>query len=158
MTLEDPRAGRTTVQRYYLAPSYASAAPGEAEALDLLMRVAAIGLGQQASTSGSSIEEKTAANAGGWYSDSGLDSGRLGFYAIAAESVSRRRARAAIDGVIEELRETGVTQDRARPCARLLSRRVRLHLRQPVAHGAPLWLAARHRHDASRTSRSGPSG
>ena len=29
VTLEDARAGRTTVQRYYLAPSYASAAPGE---------------------------------------------------------------------------------------------------------------------------------
>src|SRR5680860_1121731 len=32
VTLEDPRAGRTTVQRFYLAPSYASAEPGEAEA------------------------------------------------------------------------------------------------------------------------------
>src|SRR4029079_14081619 len=31
--LEDARAGRMTVQRYYLAPSYASAAPGAAEAL-----------------------------------------------------------------------------------------------------------------------------
>ena len=43
VTLEDARAGRTTVQRYYLAPSYASAEPGEAEALDLLMRIAATG-------------------------------------------------------------------------------------------------------------------
>ena len=41
--LEDARAGRMTVQRYYLAPSYASAAPGEAEALDLMMRIAATG-------------------------------------------------------------------------------------------------------------------
>ena len=46
--LEDARAGRMTVQRYYLAPSYASAAPGEAEALDLLMRIAAIRLGEPA--------------------------------------------------------------------------------------------------------------
>ena len=38
-----PRAGRMTVQRYYLTPSYATAAPGEAEALDLLMRIAAAG-------------------------------------------------------------------------------------------------------------------
>ena len=34
---------RTTVQRFYLAPSYASAKPGEAEALDLMMRIAATG-------------------------------------------------------------------------------------------------------------------
>jgi zinc protease len=63
------------------------------------------------------IEEKKAASAGGWYSDSGLDSGRLGFYAIAAEKVSAEELEKAIDGVIADLRENGVTQaelDRAR--------------------------------------------
>jgi len=116
VTLEDARAGRTTVQRFYLAPSYASAEPGEAEALDLLMRVAAAG---SISTIYKRlvIEDKKAANAGGWYSDSGLDSGRLGFYAIAAETVSAEELEKAIDGVIEDLRANGVTQeelDRAR--------------------------------------------
>jgi zinc protease len=116
VTLEDERAGRTTVQRYYLAPSYASAEPGEAEALDLLMRIAATG---SISTIYRKlvIEDKKAANAGGWYSDSGLDSGRLGFYAIAAENVSADDIEQAIDGVIRGLREEGVTQeelDRAR--------------------------------------------
>jgi zinc protease len=116
VTLADARAGRTTVQRFYLAPSYASAEPGEAEALDLLMRVAAAG---SISTIYKRlvIEDKKAANAGGWYSDSGLDSGRLGFYAIAAENVSAEDLEKAIDGVIEDLRANGVTQealDRAR--------------------------------------------
>ncbi len=116
VTLEDARAGRTTVQRFYLAPSYASAEPGEAEALDLLMRIAAAGsiskLYKQLV-----IEDRTAASAGGWYSDSGLDSGRLGFYAIAAENVSAEELEKGIDGVIEDLRQNGVTQeelDRAR--------------------------------------------
>ena len=86
VTLEDPRAGRTTVQRFYLAPSYASAKPGEAEALDLLMRIAATGSVSKIYKR-LVIEDKQAANAGGWYSNSGLDSGRLGFYAIAAENV-----------------------------------------------------------------------
>ena len=116
VTLEDPRAGRTTVQRFYLVPSYASAAPGEAEALDLLMRVAASGSISKLYKR-LVIEDKTAASAGGWYSDSGLDSGRLGFYAIAAEKVSAEALEKAIDGVIENLRENGVTQaelDRAR--------------------------------------------
>ena len=108
--LEDPRAGRTTVQRYYLGPSYASAEPGEAEAIDLMMRVA---------TSGATskiykrlvVKDKTAASAGGWYSDSGLDGGRLGFYAIAAEKVSAEEVEQAIDHIIADLRENGVTQE-----------------------------------------------
>jgi zinc protease len=63
------------------------------------------------------IEDKKAASAGGWYSDSGLDSGRLGFYAIAAEKVSADELEKVIDGVIADLRAHGVTQaelDRAR--------------------------------------------
>jgi zinc protease len=116
VTLEDARAGRTTVQRFYFAPSYASAEPGEAEALDLLMRVAAAGSVSKLYKR-LVIEDKKAASAGGWYSDSGLDSGRLGFYAIAAENISAEDVEMAIDGVIEDLRVKGVAQeelDRAR--------------------------------------------
>jgi zinc protease len=116
VTLEDARAGRITVQRYYMAPSYASAEPGEAEALDLLMRVAAAGSVSRIYKR-LVIEDKKAANAGGWYSDSGLDSGRLGFYSVAAEGVTADELDKAIGGVIAELREEGVTQeelDRAR--------------------------------------------
>jgi len=116
VTLEDPRAGRTTVQRYYIAPSYASAAPGEAEALDLLMRIAADGAVSRIYKR-LVMEQKSAASAGGWYTDSGLDSGRLGFYAIAGEAHTAEDMVAAIDGVIAELRAKGVTQaelDRAR--------------------------------------------
>ena len=116
VTLEDERAGRTTVQRYYLAPSYASAEPGEAEALDLLMRVAAAGSISKIYKR-LVIEDRKAANAGGWYSDSGLDSGRIGFYAIAAENISPDELDREIDLVIEDLKQNGVTQeelDRAR--------------------------------------------
>ena len=114
--LEDPRAGRMTVQRYYLTPSYATAAPGEAEALDLLMRIAAAGSVSKLYKR-LVIEQKKAASAGGWYSDSGLDDGRVAFYAIGAEKVTPAELEKAMDGVIAELRETGVTQaelDRAR--------------------------------------------
>jgi zinc protease len=116
VTLEDERAGRTTVQRYYLVPSYASAEPGEAEALDLLMRIAAAGSISKIYKR-LVIEDRKAANAGGWYSDSGLDSGRIGFYAIAAENVSTDELDREIDLVIEDLKLNGVTQeelDRAR--------------------------------------------
>jgi zinc protease len=114
--LQDARAGRTTVQRYYLAPSYASAAPSEAEALDLLMRIAATGPVSRIYKR-LVIEGKAAASAGGWYSDSGLDGGRLAFYAIASAAASSAELNEAIGAVIAELRENGVTQgelDRAR--------------------------------------------
>ncbi|MGV1014172.1 MAG: M16 family metallopeptidase [Methyloceanibacter sp.] len=116
VTLQDPRAGRTTVQRFYLAPSYTSAKPGEAEALDLLMRIAAAGsVGKIYKRM--VVEQKKAANAGGWYSDTGVDAGRLGFYAIAADGVSAEDLEQAMDEAIEDLRANGVTQaelDRAR--------------------------------------------
>ncbi|GFO82285.1 MAG: hypothetical protein A49_19120 [Methyloceanibacter sp.] len=110
VTLEDPRAGRTSVQRYYITPSYASAKPGEAEALDLLARIAADG------TTGRIykqlvVDKNVAASAGGWYSDSGLDSGRIGFYAIAGEENTPDEMTAAMDEVVKDLRENGVTQD-----------------------------------------------
>src|SRR6185312_10152215 len=103
-------------QRFYLVPSYASAKPREAEALDLLMRIAATGSVSKIYKR-LVIEDKQAANAGGWYSDSGLDSGRLGFYAVAAENVGAEDLDRAIAEVIEELKQKGVTQaelDRAR--------------------------------------------
>ncbi len=116
VTLEDPRAGRLTVQRYYLAPSYATAAPGEAEALDLLMRAGVMGSVSRLYKR-LVVEQKKAASTGGWYSDSGLDSGRLGVHAIGASKVSAEELEAAMDEVVAELRENGITQaelDRAR--------------------------------------------
>jgi zinc protease len=116
VTLEDPRAGRTTVQRLYIAPSYASGQPGEAEALDLLARIMANGSTGRIYKS-LVVDKHVAASAGGWYSDSGIDHGRIGFYAIAGEDDTPEEMDAAIDDVIEEVRENGVTQaelDRAR--------------------------------------------
>jgi zinc protease len=113
---EDARAGRITVQRLYLAPSYASAPPGEAEAVDLLMRIAASGPVSRLYKR-LVIERKTAASAGGWYSDSDLDAGRVAFYAIGAEKITPAELEKVMDGVIVELRQGGVTQgelDRAR--------------------------------------------
>ncbi len=116
VTLEDPRAGRTTVQRLYIAPSYASGQPSEAEALDLLARIMANGSTGRIYKS-LVVDKHVAASAGGWYSDSGIDHGRIGFYAIAGEDDTPEEMDAAIDDVIEEVRENGVTQaelDRAR--------------------------------------------
>jgi zinc protease len=116
INLDDPRAGRATVQRFYHALSYNTAEPGEAEALDLMMRILGTG-----STSRIYkrlvVEQKIAAAAGGWYTGNGLDYGRLGVYAIASDQAKIADVEKALDDVISEFIENGVTPkelDRAR--------------------------------------------
>jgi len=114
--LEDARAGKATVQRLYLAPSYSSARPNEAEALDLLMKIAASGTTSRL-YKGLVVEQKKASSATGWYSGSGLDSGRLGLVAVAADSTPIENVADVMDALIADIRENGVTQkelDRAR--------------------------------------------
>jgi len=116
VSLDDPRAGRATVQRYYLTPSYSSSRPGEAEALDLMMKIFASGTTSRLYKS-LVVKQKKAASAGGWYSGSGLDSGRLGIYAVASDGEAIEDVETAIDEVLAGFIDKGVTQkelDRAR--------------------------------------------
>ncbi len=108
LELKDARAGNPSIHRYYYAPGYVRADPGEAEALEVLLKVAGDG-----STSRIYkrlvVEEKLASSAGGWYSGSGLDSGKIGLYAIAADGVPLARIETVIDTVLNEIREKGIT-------------------------------------------------
>jgi zinc protease len=107
--LRDPRAGNASVRRYYLAPALTTAQPGEAEALYLLMKVAGLG-GTSRLYQKVVAEEKLASSAGGWYSGLALDSGSIGLYAVAAEGVPLDHVEAAVDRVVHDLRENGVTE------------------------------------------------
>ena len=106
---KDPRAGNASVRRYYLAPSVAKAAPGEAEALYLLMKIAGLG-GTSRLYQKLVVEDKVASTAGGWYSGMQLDSGTIGLYGVAAEGVALDKVEQAIDRVVHDLRENGVTE------------------------------------------------
>jgi zinc protease len=109
--LSDPRAGRTIVQRYYLAPSVSTADEGEAEALTLLMKIVAGGSTGRLYRK-LVAEDKIAASAGGWYSDSGLDGGRIGVYAVASgDSAAPAELEKGIDAVISEIVANGVTPE-----------------------------------------------
>ena len=107
--LKDPRAGNASVRRYYLAPALTKAAPGEAEALYLLMKIAGLG-GTSRIYQKLVVEEKIASSAGGWYSGLSLDSGSIGLYAVAAEGVALDKVEQGIDRVVHDLRENGVTE------------------------------------------------
>ncbi len=108
--LKDARAGKATLERHYLAPSYTTAEPGEAEALSLLMKIAASGATSRLYKT-LVVKEKKASSAGGWYSGTGLDSGRIGLYAVAADGVTIAEVEAALDRVLEEIVENGVTRE-----------------------------------------------
>ena len=109
INLDDPRAGRASVQRFYLAPSYSSAEPGEAEALDLMMKIVASGTTSHIYKR-LVVEQKIAASAGGWFSGSGLDSGRLGVYAVASDGADIAEVEKAVDAVLADFIEKGATQ------------------------------------------------
>jgi zinc protease len=109
LELKDPRAGNASFHRYYVAPSYTTAKPGEAEALDLLMKILADG-----STSRLYrklvVEDKIAATTGGDYSGWGLDGGAVSLFAVAAGSNGLDKIEASVDGVLADIRANGVTE------------------------------------------------
>jgi zinc protease len=107
--LRDPRAGNASVRRYYLAPAMGKAEPGEAEALYLLMKIAGLG-GTSRLYQKLVAQDRLASSAGGWYSGLHLDSGSIGLYGVAAEGVALDAVEHAIDAVMRDLRENGVTE------------------------------------------------
>ena len=107
--LIDERVGEATFNRIYGAPSYKTAAAGEAEAIDLMIKILAGG-----STSRLynrlAVDDKVCTSVSGWYSSSGRDYGRLGFYAVAANKRSLDEIRVEIDKVITDFIENGATE------------------------------------------------
>ena len=108
LELKDPRAGNYSLHRDYVTPSYATAKPGEAEALDLMMKIAGSG-----STSRIYkklvVESRLASSAGGDYSGSGLDSGTISIYAVAADGAPLPKVEALVDDVLADIAKNGVT-------------------------------------------------
>ena len=107
--LVDPRAGKPMLERLYLAPSYSTAKAGEAEAIDLLIKITSSG-----STSRFYkklvIEQRKASAVGGWYTGTAVDSGRIGFYAMALDGVSMSDVEASMEAVLDDIKSNGVTE------------------------------------------------
>ncbi|MGI9409226.1 MAG: M16 family metallopeptidase, partial [Hyphomicrobiaceae bacterium] len=107
--LKDARAGQPLMQRYYVAPSYTTAEPGEAEALDLLMKVAASGATSRLYRA-LVTKKKIAASAGGWFTGAARDYGRISLYAVPAAGHTLAEVEAAIDEVLRDVRANGITE------------------------------------------------
>jgi zinc protease len=110
VTLSDPRVTQPSLSRYYLSPSYTSGRPGEAEAIDVLTHILGRGANSRLYQK-LVIESGVAVSAGASYYGTALDATRLGVYATPKPGTSLTQIEEAIDAVIAELVEKGVTQD-----------------------------------------------
>ncbi len=108
LELKDPRAGKASLRRYYIAPNYGSADEGEAEALEVLIKVLA-----SDSTSrlyrNLVVDKKIASSTSGWYSGNDYDLGKIALNVVAADGVSLDALEDEVDRVIGEVRENGIT-------------------------------------------------
>lgn len=110
LSFADPRVAQPSLQREYLVPSVATARKGEAEALEMLANVLGSGSNSRLYR-GVVIEKPLAVNAGAWYQGSALDATRFGFYGTPRPDVTLEQLEAAIDGVIAEVAEKGISPD-----------------------------------------------
>lgn len=108
LVLEDERAAMPIVSRYYLVPSYATAARGEAEALQIATDI--LGGGETSRLYRTLvIEKQLATSAGAWYAGDALNDCELAVYARPREGVSPETVEAAIDEVLAAFLKDGPT-------------------------------------------------
>lgn len=110
VVLADERVAQPSFTRNYLAPSYRTAKPGEAEAVDVLAHV--LGSGSLSRLYRKLvIDKKIAAGAGAWYGGMAFDTTRLGISATPLPGVSLEDLEKAADGVIADLVTEGITAE-----------------------------------------------
>jgi zinc protease len=109
LSYRDPRAGKPMVQRLYIAPSYGNSEPGEAEALDLLLKIMASGATGRVYKR-LVVQDKIATSAGGYYGGTALDYGRISLYAVTEDAAKLSAAEALLDEVVAEVKKNGVTE------------------------------------------------
>ena len=121
VTLADPKVEQPSLQKAYLVPSYTTGAPGEAEALEVLVQILA------AHSTGRLhrrlvVEQKVAVAAGGWYQSSALDRSRLLLYAVPRPGVTLPSLDGDLDACIAEIVSGGVDErELARAKTRLIA-------------------------------------
>ena len=108
LTMADARVAQPSLQRSYLVPSTSTAKPGESEALEILAQ--ALGAGETSRLYRALVvEQRIATGAGGWYQGTALDETRFGVFASPLPGVTFATVEAAIDAVISEIAESGIT-------------------------------------------------
>jgi zinc protease len=110
VTLADPRVSQPSLSRYYLVPSSTTARPGESEALDVLAHI--LGRGSNSRLYQTLVVDKgLAVNAGTNYDGTAVDATRLSVYATPKPGTTLPQLETAIDAVLADIVETGVTAE-----------------------------------------------
>ena len=110
ITVRDEKVREPSVQRAYVVPSSRTAAPGESEALNVLADV--LGRGSTSRFHEELVRgDGPATYAGAYYQSSGVDDTRFVIYGVPKEGVELRELEAAMDAVLEEIRENGITEE-----------------------------------------------
>jgi zinc protease len=109
VTLEDARAGPTVLVRFYHVPSFPSARKDEAEGLELLAHT--LGGDDTSRLYRHFVAGGLASTAGVTYLGNGLDSGRLAFILIPLPEVHVQEAEKALDAIIDDVRQKGITKE-----------------------------------------------
>jgi zinc protease len=113
VSLSDEKVEQPAHERVFLVPSYKTAAPGEAEALETLAYMLGGGA-TSALYEKLVVEEKLAVGAGAYYLGSAVDDTRLWVYATPAPGVSLERLDAAIDEVLKGFMEKPIDAEHLR--------------------------------------------
>jgi zinc protease len=110
VVLADARVGQPSLQRSYLVPSEHSKKQHEPEALDLLAHI--LGSGQNSRLYRALVEDRhVAISVGANYSGTSVDATRFSVYATPQATTLLPDLEAAIDSVIAEVAEKGVTPE-----------------------------------------------
>ncbi|WP_420394569.1 M16 family metallopeptidase [Acuticoccus sp.] len=111
--LRDPRVEQSTTQVSWIVPSYATAEPGDAEALDVLAEILG---GNNTSRLYTALvrEEGLATSAGSWYQSSAVDDTRYVFYATPVDGVDLETLEDRGRAIIADVAMNGVTEEELR--------------------------------------------
>jgi zinc protease len=108
--IADARAAQPTLVRYYLTPSYRTAAPGEAESLEVLAGI--LGAGEASRLNRALVNHrKLALAAGAKFFGEGRSGGQLALFVRMPEAGDVHAAEAALDAVLADLLATGIGED-----------------------------------------------
>jgi zinc protease len=119
VTLADPRVTQASLRRYYLAPSERIAAPGESEALEVL--ACALGKGTNSRLYKTLVLDKAIAlSASAGYDSIALDYAPFRVAATPKPGTTLPQIEAAMDAVLTEVVEHGVTADETERCKNAL--------------------------------------
>lgn len=115
----DPRVGQPSLRHGWVVPSYATAQPGQAEALDVLSQI--LGGGSTSRLYDTLVRtDGLASSVGSWYQGNALDPDTFMVYAVPRDGVEFAAVEAAIGKTIEDIAQNGVSDEELQRAKRSL--------------------------------------